>query len=91
MTTLFTKQKPVKTDEELELLENIHNLVINLKALHQNYEYATDPKLIDSYIYEMSALYAKHDYYVQLCKKKDILVSKVNMTRTTSGSLTTHF
>ncbi len=79
MSTIFAKQKPTQktalTKEEAEILENINKLLISLQTLYQNYEFVVDPKLIDSYIYEMSALYAKYDYYVKLCKEKGIAVT----------------
>ncbi len=75
MTTKFAKQKPVVSKEELEILENINKLRISLQTLYQNYEFVIDPNLIDSYIYEMSSLYAKYDYYVKLCKEKGIAVT----------------
>ncbi len=75
MTTKFAKQKPTVSKEELEILENINKLRLSLQTLYQNYEYVIDPNLIDSYIYEMSSLYAKYDYYVKLCKEKGIAVT----------------
>ncbi len=75
MTTKFAKQKSVVSKEELEILENINKLRISLQTLYQNYEFVIDPNLIDSYIYEMSSLYAKYDYYVKLCKEKGIAVT----------------
>ncbi len=74
MVTIFSKQKKTVSQEDLEILDNINKVKISLKALHHNYDYATDPMLIDSYIYEMSALYAKYDYYLKLCKEKGINV-----------------
>ncbi len=75
MTTIFAKQKPTVSKEELEIIESINKLRISLQTLYQNYEYVIDPNLIDSYIYEMSSLYAKYDYYLKLCKEKGIAVS----------------
>ncbi len=77
MSTLFEKQKSPLSKEDAEILENINKLRLNLQTLYQNYEYVIDPNLIDSYIYEMSALYAKYDYYLKLCKEKGIVITNI--------------
>ncbi len=75
MSTLFAKPKVPVSTEETEIIENINKLRISLQTLYQNYEYVIDPKLIDSYIYEMRALCAKYDYYLKICKEKGIAIS----------------
>lgn len=73
-----SKEMAKKINEEnMQILESINIIQLRLKTLHQNYQYATDPKLIDSCIYEMSALYSKYDYYVKLCKEKGIVVTTI--------------
>ncbi len=78
MTTLFAKPKTTLSKEDKEIVNNINKVKVRLKALHQNYDYATDPMLIDSYIYEMSSLYSKYDYYLKLCKEKGINIPVLN-------------
>ncbi len=79
MVALFTKQKKTLSVEDAEIINNINSVQAHLRALHHNYDYATDPMLIDSYIYEMSALYAKYDYYLKLCKEKGINIPSITL------------
>ncbi len=60
------------TKEEVDVLNNIRSVKNALDLIHQNFEYVTDEKLIDGYIYELYALNSKYSYYLRLCKEKQL-------------------
>ncbi|MFV0519366.1 MAG: DUF2508 family protein [Lachnospirales bacterium] len=66
-------KKEIKlTTEEIDVLRNLKSLKNSLDIIHQNFEYVTDEKLIDGYIYEIISLNAKYSYYIKLCKEKKL-------------------
>ncbi len=75
--------KKVKTtDKELnqdkkEISAQLKELKKELDFVHNSLNYATDPILIDSYIYEINALNMRYQYFVKVCKDFGITVSDV--------------
>ena len=64
----FFKQEP-QTDESYQsLLDNLMQTKNNLDLAYQNFENATDPELIDSYIYEVNAIQMRYKFL--LCRLK---------------------
>ena len=62
----FFKQEP-QTDENYQTL--LDNLTQTMNSLaYQNFENATDPELIDSYIYEVNAIQMRYKFL--LCRLK---------------------
>ena len=55
--------------EEKEIFGNLHNLGSQLSLLHDQYDFLTDPALIDGCIYEIKSVQMKYTYYVRLCRK----------------------
>lgn len=60
------------TEEERNLLQTIEALKLELDLVHKSFDHITDPLLIDSCIYEISAIHSKYTYYLKLCKQKGI-------------------
>ena len=50
------------------IIEAIEKIKTELEAARHNFEMATDAALIDSYIYEISALNSKYQYFLQKAK-----------------------
>ena len=64
----FFKQEP-QTDENYQtLLDNLTQTMNSLHLAYQNFENATDPDLIDSYIYEVNAIQMRYKFL--LCRLK---------------------
>ncbi len=64
----FFKQEP-QTDENYQtLLDNLTQTMNSLHLAYQNFENATDPELIDSYIYEVNAIQMRYKFL--LCRLK---------------------
>ncbi len=61
----------MKNDDNL-ILESIKKIKQDLHAVENKLNFATDPILIDSYIYELKALHMRHKFYMKLCKKNKI-------------------
>lgn len=67
MFTLF-KSAP-KTDANYRmLLENLSQTKNSLDIAYQNFENATDPELIDSYIYEVNAMQMRYRFLLARVK-----------------------
>ncbi len=43
-----------------------------LDFLHRGFDMATDPILIDSYIYEIMSVNMKYKFYLKLCKERGL-------------------
>lgn len=65
-----SKQKMgnVLTEGE-KLLLAIQEIQTKLICARQGFELATDEALVDSYIYEITALHKKYDYYLKTAKE----------------------
>ena len=50
------------------IIEAIERIKSELEAARHNFEMATDDALIDSYIYEISALNSKYQYFLKRAK-----------------------
>ena len=55
--------------EEKEIFVNLQHLGSQLSLLHDQYDFLTDPALIDGCIYEIKAVQMKYKYYVTLCRR----------------------
>ncbi|NLL70455.1 MAG: YaaL family protein [Epulopiscium sp.] len=67
------RKTPNISEEQEELLQALHKVQQELEIANQNFEYATDPQLIDSCIYELKALQLKYEYYLKQAKENDLL------------------
>ena len=80
-TTVFEPVQPVQpikksralSQEDVEIVAALHKIKNELDYLHNSYNQATEPLLIDSIIYEMKAAHMKYMYYLHLCKEKGII------------------
>ncbi len=64
----FFKQEPQPDETYQSLLDNIMQAKDSLDLAYQNFENATDPELIDSYIYEVNAIQMRYKFL--LCRLK---------------------
>ncbi|MFI3226986.1 MAG: DUF2508 family protein [Clostridia bacterium] len=51
-----------------DLLIQIRVTRSKIKTVKNQFEFETDPKLINSYIYELKALEERYSYYLSQCK-----------------------
>jgi hypothetical protein len=74
--TLFQQgKKKVRqwTQEDLEIVTILEKLKIDLDLLYEKLNYTTENLLIDSYIYEINAIFMKYSYYLNLCKERGLI------------------
>ncbi len=64
----FRKQEPQPDSNYLNLLDNLTQTKNNLELAYQNFENATDPELIDSYIYEVNAIQMRYKFLLTRLK-----------------------
>jgi len=67
------KGKRPLTEEDLFIVSEITTLKQDLDCLHNRFDQAIDPVLIDSIIFEIQAVQMKYMYYLGLCKEKGIV------------------
>jgi len=58
-------------DTSLRLSANV--LRRELEDLHNRFDQATEPILVDSIIYEMQAVQMRYTYYLEMCKEQGIV------------------
>lgn len=58
--------------EDKSIIMVLENLKSTLDIKHSQFEFITEPLLIDSCIYEISALQNKYSYYLKLCKERGL-------------------
>lgn len=64
----FLKQEPQPDANYQSLLDNLMQTMDSLHLAYENFENATDPELIDSYIYEVNAIQMRYKFL--LCRLK---------------------
>ena len=62
--TVYEQDHPVSSAEILRR---------ELEHLHNRFDQATEPELVDSIIYEMQAVQLRYMYYLDLCKTHGII------------------
>ncbi len=78
MITLTKKtNKLINTlsQEDKSIIVSLEALKHDLDIMHNQFEFITEPLLIDSCIYEISALQNKYTYYLKLCKERGLYMS----------------
>lgn len=55
-----------------EILENINTIKRELDTMYNQFEFLTDPLLIDSCIFSINANLNKYAHYIKLCKERNI-------------------
>lgn len=67
--TLLKKKNDSVNDEEKHLLKEIDMTKKALQAAYSNFDNATDPDLIDCYIYQLNSEQKRYKYLLQKVKK----------------------
>lgn len=66
---LFKKQRT--SDSELdELLHSLSRTQREIEQAYNRFNFASDPDLIDSYVYEISALQCRYNYLLRRVKER---------------------
>lgn len=71
----FFKQETQPDTNYLNLLDNLTETKNNLDLAYQNFENATDPALIDSYIYEVNAIQMRYKFLLSRLKSYEVAKS----------------
>lgn len=68
-TPKFRKQQKIDaTKQQQALIDSIKATQDQLKQAYASFNQATDPDLIDSYVYEINALQSRHNYLSKLLR-----------------------
>ena len=68
-----SKKEGPLTEEDLYIVTNADRLKKELDFLHNRFNEATDPFLVDSLIYEIQAAQLRYKFYLELCKERGII------------------
>ena len=71
------KQEEQKDENYRRLLDNLTETKHNLDLAYQNFENATDPELIDSYIYELNAIQMRYRFFLSRVKSYETFYNKL--------------
>lgn len=69
---LFCNKKEPATYDEKYLVEEINLTKAALSAAYANFDNATDPDLIDCYIYQLNSEQKRYKYLLQKAKESEI-------------------
>ena len=69
---------PEKMSDD-EILATIESLREELAVLHNRFDQAIAPMLIDSLIYEIQAVHIRYEYYLNLCKERGVVIEKFKL------------
>jgi len=58
--------------EDREIIEALEDLKRELNILYCQFNYTTDPSLIDGCIYDIKAANSKYTFYLNQCKERQI-------------------
>lgn len=68
-----------KSDQE-DLIVSIEKVKKALNCAYANFEFVTEPELVDSYIYEVKAMQLKYEYLLQQAKALGIISNRFEYT-----------
>lgn len=71
---LFGKKNVPVTYDEKYLLQEIKMTKDALSAAYENFDNATDPDLIDCYIYQLNSEQKRYKYLLQKAKESEIYI-----------------
>ena len=71
------KQEEQKDENYRRLLDNLTETKHNLDLAYQNFENATDPELIDSYIYGQNAIQMRYRFLLSRVKSYETFYNKL--------------
>ncbi len=61
---------------EVRILDELEKLKKEIQATQNEFNYVTDTKLMESYIYKMEYLNRRYDYFLNLAKEKRLKAFK---------------
>lgn len=70
----------IAKDEQDEIIISIEKVKKALECAYSNFEFVTEPELVDSYIYEVKAMQLKYEYLLHQAKTLGIIVNKYEYT-----------
>ena len=68
----FHKQAPKTDTNYLNLVDHLAQTKNQLELAYQNFENATEPELIDSYIYEVNAIQIRYKFLLARLKSYEM-------------------
>jgi len=80
----LTMPRHPNEEDEQDILSAVRVLSGELEVLNSRFDNETDPRLIDSIIYEMQAVQLRYMYYIDICKERGIKADSISFL---SGSL----
>lgn len=64
--------------EDMTIVSILEKLKIDLEYAHSSLDQVLDPILIDSYIFEINSINMRYNYYLNLCKERNLVADGFN-------------
>jgi isoleucyl-tRNA synthetase len=61
------------SEEDKAILQAIDQIKVDLNSIYKSLDFATDPALIDSFIFEMNALNMRYKFYIEECRQRGLI------------------
>ncbi|PKM95354.1 MAG: DUF2508 domain-containing protein [Firmicutes bacterium HGW-Firmicutes-1] len=68
------------TDDQTAIILSIEKVKKALECAYANFDFVSEPELVDSYIYEVKAIQLKYQYLIQQAKSLGIISDKIEYT-----------
>ena len=73
---IFKRSKNELSEEDKTILQTIDQIQADLDSIYKSLDFATDPALIDSFIFEMNALNMRYKFYLEECRQRGIIAQR---------------
>jgi hypothetical protein len=73
------RSKADSVSEENEIINELTKLKNDIEILYNQFNFLTEPQLIDSCIYDLQAANARYGFYLRRCKEKKISAASMYM------------
>ena len=70
--TKTRENSPALATEDRDIIEELQDLKHELNLLYSQFNFTTDPSLIDGLIYNIQAANCKYTFYLKCCKERQI-------------------
>ena len=73
---IFPKRPIYSSEDDKSVITSTETLRRELDDLHNRFDQATEPILVESIIYEIQAVQLRYIYYLNLCKERGLVCDR---------------
>lgn len=72
---LSFRQKMKIREEDMKIVKTLEELQTEMEILYNSFDTLTEPVLVDSCVFQLQSLNMKYQYYLGLCKEREIIAN----------------